>query len=126
VKPNSQGKKFCLGELLNHPPIGYVRAADGDYQMDPDEQVQSAVRLIFEVFEREGSLHGLLRRLTTYTRRRGTLSGALASAISQICITEVLPRPVGRSQEDGVSSPPWTIRSYNACCQGNGGFPVSA
>jgi hypothetical protein len=50
---------------LNHPPIGYVRVGD-DYQLDPDEQVQSVVRLVFDVFEREGSLHGLLRYLKAH------------------------------------------------------------
>lgn len=56
------------GEILNHPPIGYVRSAGardgaGDYVMDPDEQVQSVVRLIFAQFQRRGSLNGLLRWL---------------------------------------------------------------
>ena len=56
------------GEILNHPPIGYVRSAAarngaGDYVIDPDEQVQSVVRLIFEQFQRSGSINGLLRWL---------------------------------------------------------------
>jgi len=58
--------KARRGELLNHPPIGYVRGADGDYQFDPDEQAQGVVRLIFDVFERQGSLHGLLRWLKAH------------------------------------------------------------
>jgi DNA invertase Pin-like site-specific DNA recombinase len=61
--------KARRGELLNHPPLGYVRAVDGDYQLDPDEQAQSVVRLIFDVFEREGSLHGLLRWLKAHDVR---------------------------------------------------------
>jgi len=55
--------KARRGELLNHPPIGFVRDASRDYVIDPDEQVQSVVRLIFDVFEEQGSLHGLLRYL---------------------------------------------------------------
>jgi DNA invertase Pin-like site-specific DNA recombinase len=56
------------GEILNHPPIGYVRSLSaregaGDYVIDPDEQVQSVVRLVFEQFERRGSVNGLLRWL---------------------------------------------------------------
>lgn len=56
------------GELLNHPPIGYVRsvsarAGAGDYVLDPDQQVQSVVRLIFTQFPRRGSINGLLRWL---------------------------------------------------------------
>jgi hypothetical protein len=43
--------------------MGYVRGPDGDYQLDPDEQAQRVVRLIFDVFEPPGSGHGLLRDL---------------------------------------------------------------
>jgi DNA invertase Pin-like site-specific DNA recombinase len=55
--------------LLNHPPMGYVRGADRDYHLDPDEQAQRVVRLIFEVFEQQGSLHGLLRYLVAHEIR---------------------------------------------------------
>ena len=55
--------------LLNHPPMGYVRGADRDYHLDPDEQAQRVVRLIFEVFEQQGSLHGLLRYLVAHDIR---------------------------------------------------------
>ena len=56
------------GEVLNHPPIGYVRSASarngvGDYLIDPDEQVQSVVRMVFEQFPRRGSVNSLLRWL---------------------------------------------------------------
>jgi DNA invertase Pin-like site-specific DNA recombinase len=56
------------GEVLNHAPIGYVRSVSardgaGDYVIDPDEQVQSVVHLIFEQFTRRGSVNGLLRWL---------------------------------------------------------------
>jgi DNA invertase Pin-like site-specific DNA recombinase len=61
--------KARRGELLNHPPMGYVRGPDGDYQLDPDEQAQRVVRLIFDVFEQQGSLHGLLRYLVAHDIR---------------------------------------------------------
>lgn len=56
------------GEVLNHPPIGYVRSANarngaGDYVIDPDEQVQAVVRLVFAQFTQRGSISGLLRWL---------------------------------------------------------------
>ena len=56
------------GEVLNHPPIGYVRSARardgaGDYVIDPDEQVQAVVRMIFEQYTRRGSVNGLLKWL---------------------------------------------------------------
>jgi DNA invertase Pin-like site-specific DNA recombinase len=62
-------KKAKRGELLNQPPLGYVRGADGDYHLDPDEQAQPVVRLIFDVFEQQGSLHGLLRSLVAHDIR---------------------------------------------------------
>ena len=61
--------KAQRGDLLNHPPMGYVRGADGDYHLDPDEQAQRVVRLIFDVFEQQGSLHGLLRYLVAHDIR---------------------------------------------------------
>ncbi len=51
------------GEALNHPPIGYVRSAAGDYVLDPDAQVQAVVRSVFERFARWGSISGLLKSL---------------------------------------------------------------
>src|SRR5437660_3244135 len=61
--------KARRGDLLNHPPMGYVRGPDGDYQLDSDEQAQRVVRLIFDVFEQQGSLHGLLRYLVAHDIR---------------------------------------------------------
>jgi hypothetical protein len=58
--------KARRGKLLSHPPLGYVRDASRDYVIDPDEQVQSVVRLIFDAFEEQGSLHGLLRYLVAH------------------------------------------------------------
>jgi len=51
------------GEVLNHASIGYVRTMAGDFVIDPDEQVQTVVCLIFEQFARRGSVNGLLRWL---------------------------------------------------------------
>ena len=56
------------GEVLNHAPIGYVRSVSardgaGDYVIDPDEQVQAVVHMIFDQFTRRGSVNGLLRSL---------------------------------------------------------------
>jgi DNA invertase Pin-like site-specific DNA recombinase len=54
------------GEVLNHAPIGYVRTIAGDFVIDPDEQVQAVVRLIFAQFARRGSVNGLLRWLVRH------------------------------------------------------------
>jgi DNA invertase Pin-like site-specific DNA recombinase len=58
--------KARRGEVFNHPPIGYVKAPDGGFALDPDAQVQGVVRLIFEQFERQGTVCGLLRYLVQH------------------------------------------------------------
>jgi DNA invertase Pin-like site-specific DNA recombinase len=57
--------KARRGELFNHAPMGYVRVRDG-LALDPDEQAQAVVRLLFDQFDRQGSLHGLLRYLVRH------------------------------------------------------------
>jgi len=52
-------------EILNHPPLGYVRTLAGDFVIDPDEQVQETVRSLFEQFARCGTVGGLLNWLVT-------------------------------------------------------------
>lgn len=55
--------KARRGELFNHPPMGYVRLSGGELGIDPDQQVQSVIRLIFEKFPELGTLNALLRYL---------------------------------------------------------------
>jgi DNA invertase Pin-like site-specific DNA recombinase len=55
--------KARRGELFNHAPIGYVREPGRGLALDPDEQAQEVVRIVFDQFDRQGSLHGLLRYL---------------------------------------------------------------
>jgi len=55
--------KARRGELFNHAMIGYVREPGRGLALDPDEQAQEVVRLVFDQFDRQGSLHGLLRYL---------------------------------------------------------------
>lgn len=69
-----QGKlnKARRGELLSHPPAGYVRLPSGGYALDPDEQVRSVIGMIFDQFDRQGSVHGLLRYLVQHDVKIGT------------------------------------------------------
>jgi DNA invertase Pin-like site-specific DNA recombinase len=39
--------KARRGEVYNHPPSGYVRLPAGEFALDPDEQVQSVIRLTY-------------------------------------------------------------------------------
>ena len=69
-----QGKlnKARRGELFGLAPIGYVRdSSDGNgrWLIDPDEQVQAVVRLIFDQFDRQATLHSLLRYLVHHQIR---------------------------------------------------------
>jgi hypothetical protein len=59
------------GDIINHPPVGYIRSlsarnGEGDFVIDPDAQVQSVVRLIFDTFARRGSVNSLLRWLVKH------------------------------------------------------------
>jgi DNA invertase Pin-like site-specific DNA recombinase len=51
------------GEWLGQPPPGYVIGPDHKLQFDPDEQVQTVIRLILDQFNYLGSISGLLRYL---------------------------------------------------------------
>ncbi len=51
------------GELAIPLPIGYVRRPSGEVTLDPDEQAQHVVRLVFSAFRRLGTLNGVLRYL---------------------------------------------------------------
>src|SRR6266446_2279547 len=47
--------KARRGELEMRPPVGLVYREDGVLSLDPDTQVQAAMRMVFETFERTGS-----------------------------------------------------------------------
>jgi DNA invertase Pin-like site-specific DNA recombinase len=47
--------KARRGELEMRPPVGLVYREDGVLILDPDAEVQAAMRLVFETFDRTGS-----------------------------------------------------------------------
>ena len=51
------------GELAVPLPIGYARRPSGEVILDPDEQAQHVVRLVFGTFGRLGTLNSVLRYL---------------------------------------------------------------
>lgn len=63
--------KARRGELFTHPPVGYVHGPSGERLMDPDEQVQSVIRLIFRKFEELGSVNAVLLYLLNHDIRLG-------------------------------------------------------
>ncbi len=52
--------KARRGELVVPLPIGFVRRLSGEVVLDPDEQVRSVVRLVFDLFERLGTVNAVL------------------------------------------------------------------
>jgi DNA invertase Pin-like site-specific DNA recombinase len=64
-------QKARRGALSFALPIGYVHTPSGGIGDDPDEQVQSVVRLIFRKFEELGTLHALLRYLVQHDMQFG-------------------------------------------------------
>jgi DNA invertase Pin-like site-specific DNA recombinase len=63
--------KARRGELAIPLPIGYVRRPSGEAALDPDEQVQTVMRLIFAKFAELGTLHGVLRWLVDHDVQLG-------------------------------------------------------
>ena len=64
-----QLNKARRGELGMHPPVGLIYRVDGTIGLDPDAQVQNAIRLVFETFERTGSAIKTVR----FFREQGVL-----------------------------------------------------
>lgn len=88
------------GELCFNLPRGYIRRPSGEVALDPDEQVQAAIRLVFSVFERRGSLNGVLRYLVAhdlhlpYRVRSGPAKGELAwRRPNRYTLAEMLANP---------------------------------
>jgi DNA invertase Pin-like site-specific DNA recombinase len=54
-------EKARTGQLRSRPPTGLVYDPAGQIVLDPDEQVQQALRLVFETFERVGAALGVVQ-----------------------------------------------------------------
>src|SRR5437868_1168582 len=63
--------KARRGELALVPPMGYVRRESGELILDPDEQVQQVIRLVFRKFAELGTIHALLRYLVAHQIQLG-------------------------------------------------------
>ena len=78
-----QLNKARRGELWIRPPLGMVFDAGGKLMLDPDDQVQGAVRLVFDTFHRAGSAGAVVRyfqeQQLAWPRRvvKGPRAGAL-------------------------------------------------
>ena len=67
--------KAARGQAVSLPPTGYVRTADGQWEKDPDPDVQTAVAAVLRTFLAERScgrtVRALLRAGVKLPRRRG-------------------------------------------------------
>ncbi len=55
--------KAARGELFLNVPTGYVKLPTGELAVDPDEQAQAVIKLIFDKFEELGTVHAVFRYL---------------------------------------------------------------
>src|SRR5690349_11362292 len=61
--------KAQRGELVLGLPRGFVLKPSGEVALDPDEEVQEVIRLVFALFERRRSISGVLRYLVDHAIR---------------------------------------------------------
>jgi DNA invertase Pin-like site-specific DNA recombinase len=54
------------GEFGFNLPRGFLRRPSGEIMLDPDERVRETVQLVFDIFERRRSVHGVVRYLYTH------------------------------------------------------------
>ena len=54
------------GELGFNLPRGFLRRPSGEIILDPDERVRNTLRLVFDIFERRRSAHGVVRYLVAH------------------------------------------------------------
>ena len=77
----NQLRKAQRGELRLNVPVGLIFVPKVGIQLDPDEQVQGAVRLLFERFRLSGRLSPVVRYFhengLLFPRRKGTWHGKL-------------------------------------------------
>jgi DNA invertase Pin-like site-specific DNA recombinase len=61
--------KARRGELSFNLPRGYVRRPSGEVALDPDEQAQAVVRLVFDLFDQRRTINGVLVHLVAHDVR---------------------------------------------------------
>jgi DNA invertase Pin-like site-specific DNA recombinase len=87
--------KATRGELVIGLPRGYVQRPSDEVVLDPDEQVRSTIRLVFDVFARRCSIRGVLT-LPGGSRHPVARPGALRSAQGRGAMGAAEPGDAGR------------------------------
>jgi DNA invertase Pin-like site-specific DNA recombinase len=93
--------KARRGELGMQVPMGYCRQLSGIVVKDPDEQAQSAIERVFELFERKRTVHGVLLELISqhiqmpYRVRSGINKGDLVwHRPNRVSLSNLLHNPI--------------------------------
>jgi DNA invertase Pin-like site-specific DNA recombinase len=92
-------RKAQRGELRLNLPVGLIFVPHLGIQLDPDEQVQNAVRLLFERFRLSGRLSAVVRYFhdngLVFPRRKGAWHGQLEWGVLSLERTrDVLANPL--------------------------------
>lgn len=92
-------RKARRGELRFNLPVGLVFEPQQGVCLDPDEQVQAAVRLLFERFRLDGSISGAVRYFhkhdLQFPKRQGGWHGPLRwGALSSPRLSAILHNPL--------------------------------
>lgn len=98
--------KARRGDLRCRLPVGFVYDAAGRVVLDPDQQVQEAVRLLFQTFARTGALHATIK----YFRTQGLLVPTRVAAGPQKGHLAWGPLSLGRASN--VLHNPWYAGAY--------------
>ena len=72
--------KARRGELEMRPPVGLVYRDDGVLVLDPDAEVQAAIRLVFETFNRTGSA---MQTVKAIPRARATVPARIRKGVNK-------------------------------------------
>lgn len=112
---NGRIGKARRGELAVPLPVGYLRRQDGEIVLDPDEQVQAVVRLVFDLFEELATINAVLAFLVDHGIQmgirvregpgRGELSGAVPAGPGCRTCSAIPPMPGSTSMAAAVSTP---------------------
>jgi DNA invertase Pin-like site-specific DNA recombinase len=100
--------KARRGELGKAVPMGYLRRPSGEVVLDPDEQAQATIRLVFDLFDRLRTVGKVLRYLVEHDirlpvrARGGTRKGELDADNSAHLIA--VGRDKGVAQGPGPST----------------------
>jgi DNA invertase Pin-like site-specific DNA recombinase len=94
-------EKARRGDLVTQVPMGYIRNSAGEVMLDPDEQVRGTIHLIFQSYDRLGTIQGVLKefRKTGVSLpvrvNRGPAKGQLDWRVpSQTTLRNILSHPI--------------------------------